>query len=121
MLKVVFYETSKMNSEVRGFLRELNINAKAGNKVSAELLDSIQYTVARIRDEGPMAGMPFTRKLRGGVWELRPTNYRITYFLFHDSIILLTVFRKQSQQTPSYEIDRAEKRMRDWITRYDKR
>ncbi|MFA1551640.1 type II toxin-antitoxin system RelE/ParE family toxin [Actinomadura chokoriensis] len=49
--------------------------------------------------EGTCLGMPLSRPLGGGVWELRinlhPKDIRITYwFPGHDRIVLLTVFRK---------------------------
>lgn len=110
----------KGNSEVKDFLRDLNLKAKTGNAAAAELLDIIQYTMSRVREEGPIAGMPYTRKLRGEIWELRPTKFRVTYFLLHNKMVLLTIFRKQSQTTPSHEIDRAEKRMKDWVKRNGK-
>ncbi|WP_338742357.1 type II toxin-antitoxin system RelE/ParE family toxin [Actinomadura luteofluorescens] len=49
--------------------------------------------------EGTCLGMPLSRPLGDGVWELRinlhPKDIRITYwFPGHDRVVLLTVFRK---------------------------
>ncbi|WP_127580445.1 type II toxin-antitoxin system RelE/ParE family toxin [Paenibacillus koleovorans] len=120
MFDADFYETAKGNSEVKDFLRDLNLRAKAGDKNAVALLDSILYTVARVREEGPQVGLPHTRPLRNGMWELRPSKYRIPYFLWRKKLLLLTVFRKSTGPTPMHELDRAEERMKDWLKRKGK-
>ncbi|MFJ7190350.1 type II toxin-antitoxin system RelE/ParE family toxin [Streptomyces bacillaris] len=60
---------------------------------------------------GTSAPMPFSRPLRDGVYELRPTlggeATRITYWFASDRrIVLLTVFRK-TRMRESAQVDRA--------------
>ncbi|MFM9278074.1 type II toxin-antitoxin system RelE/ParE family toxin [Paenibacillus jiagnxiensis] len=64
--------------------------------------------------------MPHSRRLRGGLYELRPDPYRIPFFRWQGKFVLLTVFRKSTQRTPDREIERAEARMKDWISRFGK-
>ncbi|MEF2965314.1 type II toxin-antitoxin system RelE/ParE family toxin [Paenibacillus sp. M1] len=115
MNEVIFYTTAKGNSDVEDFLRKLDAQAVAGDKSSEELLDNILYVIDRVED-----GMPHARSLQKGIRELRPGPYRITYFKWRDKLVLLTVFKKQSQQTPAHEIERAVRRMKDWISRHGK-
>ncbi|WP_049827473.1 type II toxin-antitoxin system RelE/ParE family toxin [Paenibacillus sp. 1-49] len=78
-------------------------------------LEDIDYTFQRVED-----GMPHTRPLRGGLYELRPGRLRILYFRWQGKLVLLTVFQKSTQQTPNHEIERAENRMKDWMKRFGK-
>ncbi|ODA09225.1 type II toxin-antitoxin system RelE/ParE family toxin [Paenibacillus polymyxa] len=115
MNDVVFYETANGNSEVRKFIQDHNNKAVKGNKNSIALLDSFLYAVERYLD-----GMPHSSPLRKGVFELRFKLYRITYFIFNEKIVLLTVFRKKTKETPNQEIERAEERSKDWVRRCGK-
>lgn len=115
MYEVIFYETVKGNSEVHDFILDLDAKAIKGNKFATVNLGDIQYTIDRAED-----GMPHSRPLRKKVFELRPGAYRITYFIWQGKMVLLTVFRKTTGQTPDHEIDRAIVRMDDWIYRYGK-
>lgn len=115
-MDVVFYATKAGGkSEVWDFISELNTKANAGDQVSKELLDSIDYCMERYED-----GYPHAKPLRKGILELRPGPYRITYFFWQGNIVCLTVFRKNSRITPNYEVDRAVNRMKDWKQRYPK-
>ncbi|MFB5761983.1 type II toxin-antitoxin system RelE/ParE family toxin [Paenibacillus medicaginis] len=113
MTDIMFYRTGKGNSEVEKHILSLNERAKNGDKKAEREMDDILYTMERAGD-----GMPHSRKLRGALYELRAGRYRIPYFRWKGSLVLLTIFRKSTQQTPSHEIDRAEERMKEWIRRY---
>ncbi|ULL14149.1 hypothetical protein DVH26_06645 [Paenibacillus sp. H1-7] len=58
--------------------------------------------------------MPHSRTLQNGLFELRPGRHRITYFFWKGKIILLTEFRKNTNQTSKLELQRALDRMNDW-------
>lgn len=52
------------------------------------------------------------------VWELRPGNNRVLYFFHKDnSYVLLSIFIKETQKTPSREIEKAKAMRDDWLTR----
>ncbi|MBD7970249.1 type II toxin-antitoxin system RelE/ParE family toxin [Paenibacillus gallinarum] len=112
MAEVIFYYTEKGNSEVEKVLTELNESAKKGNRQATAALEAIEYSIDKVEH-----GMPHTRQLQGPLYEIRAKRYRITYFRWEGYIVLLTIFVKSTQQTPKAEIDRARKRMKDWVAR----
>lgn len=58
------------------------------------------------------------KHLRKSIWELRPSNERILFFVAKKGqIVLLTSFLKKSQKTPESELIKAEKLMDDWLSR----
>ena len=66
-----------------------------------------------LAEEGTSLGMPLSRPLGDGMWELRinlhPKNMRITYwFPGQDRIVLLTVFRK-TRNTEQAQVERAKR------------
>ena len=78
-----------------------------------EQFGRVEFYIDLLADRGTQLGRPYTRQLRGALWELRfylgPTGnaVRITYYIATGRrIILLTVFRKQRQRERA-EIDRA--------------
>ncbi|MEW4425967.1 type II toxin-antitoxin system RelE/ParE family toxin [Paenibacillus pabuli] len=112
MAEVIFYYTEKDNSEVEKALTELNESAKKGNRQASVALEAIEYSIDKVEH-----GMPHARQLEGPLYEIRAKRYRITYFRWEGYIVLLTIFLKSTQQTPRSEIDRARKRMKDWVLR----
>ncbi|MBO9608189.1 MAG: type II toxin-antitoxin system RelE/ParE family toxin [Paenibacillaceae bacterium] len=111
-MDVKFYETAKGNSEVWDFIEALDLEASDGKQSAKELLGDIRYSMERMAD-----GMPHSRPLRHGIFELRPGSCRITYFYWKGDVICLTVFPKTTNQTPNSEVARAVKRMKDWKRR----
>jgi len=66
--------------------------------------------------------MPYTKHIGNGIWELRPNNYRIFFFIWdNNQIVLLHSFLKKSRKTPIREIQRAEREKSDWIQNGHKR
>ncbi|OMF76711.1 type II toxin-antitoxin system RelE/ParE family toxin [Paenibacillus glucanolyticus] len=112
MAEVIFYYTERGNSEVEKALTQLNESSKRGNRQATAALEAIEYSIDKVEH-----GMPHTRQLEGPLYEIRAKRYRITYFRWEGYIVLLTIFVKSTQQTPRSEIDRARKRMKDWIAR----
>jgi len=55
----------------------------------------------------------YAKNLRGELWELRPGPFRIFYYWDEQeqNYVLLNGFRKKSRETPSQEIERAERLM----------
>ncbi|MEJ8306646.1 type II toxin-antitoxin system RelE/ParE family toxin [Saccharibacillus sacchari] len=110
----IYYTTARGNSEVKDFIEELDAKATKGNVRAKYDVEQITYAMERIKD-----GPPHMGPLRGGVKELRPGRWRIIYFEWEGSIVLLTCFRKETNQTPDHEIDRAISRKKDWMNRHD--
>ena len=86
------------------------------------LPDGIQaryvFLTDRMEIYGPNLGMPHTRALKGGLFELRLKSSegigRVFYFtLAGREIKMLHCFVKKSQKTPSKELEIARKRMKE--------
>ncbi|KJD45624.1 type II toxin-antitoxin system RelE/ParE family toxin [Paenibacillus terrae] len=92
MAEIIFYYTVKGNSEVDDFLQLLDDKAVCGDMKAEKHLEDIDYTFQRVED-----GMPHSRPLRGGLYELRPGRLRILYFRWQGKLVLLTVFQKSTQ------------------------
>lgn len=103
-------------------MNDIEIHAEVG-----QWLDSLNVSdfgrVAELINvllaQGPDLRMPYSRALRGGLFELRirlrDEQRRITYWFAPDQrIVLLTTFRKQRQNEQS-EIARARVEMRRCI------
>ncbi len=114
-MDVVFYETASGKSEVWDFIEDLDQKASSGDQKAKGLLGDIQYCMERMAD-----GMPHSKPLRHGIFELRPGRYRITYFYWNGEVVCLTVFPKTTNQTPNPEIVKAVNRMDDWKRRHPK-
>jgi len=94
-------------------------------KLQEEILDfpaGIQARYLLLSDRmkiyGPNLGMPHTRALKGGLFELRLKSSegigRVFYFtLSGREIKMLHCFVKKTQQTPERELDIARKRMKE--------
>jgi phage-related protein len=84
----------KLDSQAQGrVLRYLELLEKYGNKL----------------------GMPYSKSLHGGLFELRITGnkqVRIFYCFNKDKIYLLNIFVKKTKRIPKKEIDLAIKRLK---------
>ena len=71
-------------------------------------------TLDLLEQNGPDLGMPFSKPLGDGLFELRVRSgqeIRIFYvFHTHREIFLLHAFQKKTQQTPKNELEIARKR-----------
>ena len=73
----------------------------------------------RAEVDGTRSGEKFCKHIRDKIWELRPDDHRILFFGWQgNQLVLLSHFQKKQNKTPLREIDKAEKRMNDWITRF---
>lgn len=71
-----------------------------------------------LEEKGPDLGMPMTRNLGGGLYELRirgKNEVRIFYIAFYDpvTIIMLHAFKKKTQKIPEKELTIARKRQKE--------
>ena len=106
---VEYYETvdgvSVVEQEMEAF----------GSKVFAR----IARTVGLLEEFGIGLGGPYVSHIRGKVWELRVSRYRVLYFAFTGRrLVLLRAFLKRTQRTPQKEITVAEARLNDYTVRH---
>jgi len=105
---VEYYETkdgvSIVEEEIESF----------GPKVFARIL----RTVNLLEEFGLELGAEYVSHIRGKIWELRVTRYRVLYFTFTGRrFVLLRAFIKKTKKTPEKELLTAKSRMEDYIAR----
>ena len=112
MFSVDYYEDENGHKPAKKFIDSLDAKMKAKVFGRLELLE----------EHGSRLGMPFSRHLENGIFELR-TNAgnnitRILYFfVIGERVILTHGFVKKTQKTPQHEIERAKRIRDDWRKR----
>lgn len=100
---VFFFQTPRGEKVVKEFIKELQ------EKTIAKVSQNIDL----LKIHGPLLGMPYSKMLIKGIYELRirgKEETRILYTFSKSNIYLLHAFKKQAQKTPSREIKIAENR-----------
>ncbi len=72
-----------------------------------------------VKEFGIKLGQPYLKPVSGKIWEMRPGNSRILYFVHTGKkFILLHGFTKKTRKTPKQAIRLAEKRKTSYEKRY---
>jgi phage-related protein len=84
----------------------------------SDVIADYQRLINLLISYGPDIGMPHSRAIGGGLFELRPRGRsgigRAFYcFLMGKRVIIVHVFIKKSQDTPEKELKLARKRMKE--------
>ena len=88
------------------------------DKDSRVKANKILYYIDYLREAGPQAREPYAKHLDGDIWELRPICDRILYAVWDgSSFILLHHFMKDTQKTPSREVEQAKRNLADFKER----
>lgn len=104
MWQIGFYEDHRGKSPVLEYLNSLPVKERARANHALKLLAEF----------GTHLGLPHARHIQGRLWELRPGDHRLFYFLHMGrQFIILHGFRKQSMRTPEKEIATALRRLAD--------
>ena len=102
--RIVFYEDHRGHSPVLDFIDHLPIKDQA----------KINKVFRLLKEFGPSIGMPHARHLDGDLWELRPGDNRVLYFLFTGKqFVMLHAFHKTTNKTPRSEIETALRRIKE--------
>jgi len=105
--RILTYETARGEKPVDEFIKNQQPQARS----------KIVHTVRLFRQYGNMLGMPHSKILDGGLYELRirgKEELRILYcFAQQKTIYLLHAFKKQKQQTLQKELGLALLRMKE--------
>lgn len=111
MYEILFYAASNDDCPVQRFLDELPA------KPRAKVLRFASHLAAL----GPDLPRPYADTLRGKIRELRVPygrlQVRILYFFDGKRVVLTQGFLKKTPAVPTEEIDRAVRRMEDWLGR----
>lgn len=112
MFDVEYYEDASGSRPAEEFIDSLDVKMRAKVFGRLELLE----------EKGPRLGMPFSRHLDDGIFELRTIQggniTRILYFfVVGERVVLTHGFVKKTQKMPSGEIARAKRIRDDWRNR----
>ena len=117
MYKVVLYEDQNGNSEIKEQLDDLKERSLL-NKDARIQYKSIMLHVFLLQENGTWISSVYTKHIEDNIWELRPGKNRILYFYYdNDTFVLLHMFRKTTQKTPSIEIEKAKREAADYTAR----
>lgn len=117
MYEILLYEDARGNCPFQEFLDDLDGKAKT-DKRARGLRKKINYCLGILSEGGTRAGERFTKQIDGKLWELRPDDHRVFFFLWSGNhIVLLHTFRKETKKTPVAEIEQAKREMEDWVKR----
>lgn len=113
--KVVVCKTPNGKPLIEKFFKELD------NKNKHDDLKQIKLYIDKLEEFGMDINKEFSpnaiKPLRDGIYELRPGNNRICFFIFKDDknkFVLLNGFTKKRQSTHKKEIDLAIKAMKNY-------
>jgi len=83
-----------------------------------EVFARILRTVSLLEEFGLELGAEYLSHVRGKIWELKVSRYRVLYFTFTGRrFVLLRAFIKKTKKTPEKELLIAKHRMEDYIAR----
>jgi phage-related protein len=94
------------------YLKELKESKGKNSRIK---LNKINDYIQVLSEHGTNAGEPYMKHLDGDIWELRPGRERILFAWVEDSYVLLHRFMKETQKTPSKEMETAKRRLDDFI------
>jgi phage-related protein len=104
MWSIVFYKDRHGKCPPLEFIEELPMMEQA----------KIRNALRLLHEFGTNLSMPHAKRIQGKLWELRPGGIRLFYFVYiEQQFVILHGYRKQSQKTPSGEIEIALRRMQE--------
>ena len=117
MYNIIFYEDKNGYSELYEELMKIAKGAE-NNKDLRIQLKQITYCIELLKNQGTKLPINIAKHISEDIWELRPGNNRLLYSYFEsNTFVLLHMFRKQTQKTPTSEIEKAKKERNDFIIR----
>ena len=86
------------------------------NALSVRDRAKINNVLRLLEEFGTDLGMPHARRIKGRLWELRPGDNRLFYFLqIEHQVVILHGYRKRSTKAPEKEIATALRRMQEFL------
>lgn len=117
MYNIIFYEDKNGYSELYEELMKIAKGAEKNKDLRIQL-KQITYCIELLKNQGTKLPINIAKHISEDIWELRPGNNRVLYFYFEsNTFVLLHMFRKQTQKTPTSEIEKAKKERNDFIIR----
>lgn len=117
MYEVEYYEDRHGRRPVEEMMNDLRDRAR-NSKDARIQYEKILAHIRTLESFGTRIGEPQVKHIEGDLWELRPLSRRILFFYWREGkFILLHHFVKKTQKTPSREIERAERNLKDHLER----
>lgn len=117
MHKIIFYEEKDGYAPVWDFLEKLRVRANKSKDCRIQYKQAV-LAIQLLQDNGTWLSSEATKHIDENIWELRPGNNRIFYFMVDgDEFVLLHVFRKKTQKTPIREIEKAKRERNEYLAR----
>lgn len=118
MFEIEFYEDKNGYSETAEWLMELDKKAHNSKEHRIRLKKFVEY-VEILKQYGTYIGEPVVKHLTGtDLWELRPTRDRVFFVhILNDKFLILNHFVKKTEKTPSREIEKANRMLKDYLER----
>ena len=111
MHEIFFYKDRNGVEPVFQYLQELQSKTDKNSRIKAAKINDYIEMLSR---EGTFAGLPYVKHIEGDIWELRPLKDRIFFVAWYQgSYVLLHHFRKETQKTPTREIEKAQREYED--------
>ncbi len=85
------------------------------NRFSKAERSRVARVVFFFRDKGFALTENHLKKLTKTIWELWAGNVRLLFGIVRGQVVIVNVFKKQTQQTPLFEISLAEKRLAEHL------
>lgn len=118
MYDIIFYTTKDGISEIRQYLQELQMKKDKNSRVN---LNKIIAYINILSKYGLNIGTPYIKHIKDDIQELRPIRNRILFaYLYNNKFILLTIFMKQTNKTPTRKIEKAIRYLEDFLNRSDR-
>lgn len=112
MYNIKIYENKHKSSDLCTLLKDLSCRKGKDARIN---LNKINDYISLLSEHGLKMNYPYIKQIDKDIWELRPNRYRILFFMYQDSFILLHWFYKKTNKTPRHEIDMAIKEMNSYI------
>lgn len=117
MYQIILYKKQNGECEIEEYLRDLG-KRSVSDKDSRIKFKKINTYFEILRQYGTRVGEPVTKHIVDDIWELRPHKERLFYFYWKDdTFVILHHFTKASQKTPTSEIEKAKRNLKDFRER----
>lgn len=117
MYKIIFYKDKNGKSEVKDFIENVYKSENKNNRINFK---KIQDYLKSLQIHGLKLNNLYIKHLKDEIWELRPIRNRILFAGYNrEYFVLLSYFIKKTQKTPPKEIEKAQKRFKDFLERID--
>lgn len=117
MYEIEFYEDETGYSEIIEYIKQLRQKSETSKESRINFNKIVAY-FDLLEEVGTRIGEPVTKHLEGEIWELRPLRNRFLYaYIQNGKFLILHHFIKKTQKTPRKELERAKKKLRDYLER----